>query len=233
MKTNKPSTLKRAVAYFIDILIISILASIMTVMFTDTEKYEAEEQQVLELVQKYTNGEITRNEYLEQYDNLNYELTKASIGVTVATCVMSIIYFVILCYYCHGITLGKYFMKLRIVSNNKKELTIINYFLRSLIVNMVLSNILTIIMIKVLSKSQYLSINTYVQNGISLLMIVSLLLIMYREDGRGIQDFMGNTKVISINNREEDSEEEKKEEVKDAVIVEEKKRGRKKKEGKE
>ena len=229
MKTNKPGTHKRVIAYLIDLIIITLLSGILTVVIIDNTKYEEKENELVELLTKFTNKEITQEEYLETYDNLNYELTKESVGVTVITCVMSLVYYVVLCYYCKGVTLGKYFMKIRIVSNNGKKLTILNYFLRSLVINMILSHALTILLIKVLSKSQFISVYTYVQNALSILILASLLLIMYRNDGRGIEDFMGNTKVINFKD-EELEKEEVKEEVKDAVIVEEKKRGRNKKE---
>ena len=241
MKTNKPSTLKRTVAYLIDLLIITILSSILITVFTDTTTYEKEEKKVLELAEKLTTGEITREEYLEKFDSANYDLTRASVKITAASIAMSVVYYVVLCYFCKGITLGKFMLKLRIVSNNGKKLNILNFLSRSLITNLILSNVVTIVLIKLLSKEQYISVYTYVQNAFSLIMVTSFLFIMYRKDDRGIGDFMANTKVVSISTKdkeiedtaeetERNEEKEEKEKVKDAVIVEKKPRGRKKKE---
>ena len=239
MENKKPSTVRRVIAYIIDLMIITILSGILTVVLVDNTKYEASEKEIMDLVQQFSKGEIEREDYIKQYDELNYEMTVNNLEVTMITCGMSILYFVVLCYFCNGITLGKYMLKMQIVSNNGKKLTILNYFLRSLIMNMVLSNIVTVVLIKVLPKVQFIKINTYAQNIFSIAIVLSFLFIMYRNDGRGIEDFMGNTKVIDLKRyhnendktEKDDVEEEKDDQsgkkdkkIKDAVIVKEKKK---------
>ena len=224
MNKKKPATYKRAIAYIIDLLIVTLLSGILAVVFTNNKAYEKDSEKLMDLTKKLTSGEIDEKGYYEEFDSLNYELTKDSVAVTAITCGVSIIYYAILCYYCHGITLGKYIMKIKIVSNNGKKLNLGNYLLRCLVINMVLSNVLSIVLVETLSKSSFITIYSKVSNGFTLLMLLSFILIMYREDGRGIEDFMGNTRIINIKDEllEENNEQVvEKNEIKEATIVNE------------
>ena len=202
MNKKKPFAYKRVTAYVIDLLIVTLISGILTIVFTDNSAYEKDTDRMMDLTKKYTTKEISEEEYYKQFDELNYQLTLDSVGVTAITCGVSIIYYVILCYYCHGITLGKYIMKIKIASANGKKLNLGNYLLRCLVINMVLSNLLNIILVESLSKTSFLSIYSKVSNGFTLLLLLSFILIMYREDGRGVEDFMGNTKIINIKDEE-------------------------------
>ena len=202
MNKKKPFVYKRVIAYVIDLLIVTLISGILTVVFTDNSSYEKDTERMLDLTQKYTSKEINDEEYYKQFDELNYQMTLDSVSVTAITCGVSIIYYVILCYYCHGITLGKYIMKIKIVSSNGKKLNLGNYLLRCLVINMVLSNFINVFLVETLSKTSFLSIYSKVSNGFTLLLLLSFILVMYREDGRGVEDFMGNTKIVNIKDEE-------------------------------
>ena len=85
-------------------------------------------------MKKATDGEITKEEYSEQYEVLNYYLTKDGVGSSIVNCSVALVYYVVMCFFCQGITLGKYLLKLRIVSANDKELNLGNYLIRGLII---------------------------------------------------------------------------------------------------
>lgn len=203
MNKRKPYVYKRIIAYMIDLIIVTLISGILTIVFVDNTDYNKDTERLVEVTQKLTSGEITQEEYYKEFDSINYDLTKDSVSVTIITCCVSIVYYVILCFYCHGITLGKYFMKIRIVSANDKELNIGNYLLRSLIVNLILSNVLSVVLVKFLSKENFIMYYSKVSNVLTVLLLVSFILIMYRDDGRGIQDFMGNTKIINFKDEQE------------------------------
>lgn len=222
MNRKKPYIYKRIVAYTIDFLIITLLSGLLTLVLTDSTKYEADSQRLVELTNKYTSNEITQEEFKVQFDDINYDLTLHSKGVTIITVSTTLVYCVVMCYFCHGITLGKYIMKIRIVSANGKDLNIFNYLLRSLIVNNILLNSVTIILISALEKESYLNIYPTVSNVFTFLIIITFIFMMYRNDGRGIHDLISNTKVDNIKKGEDSvidakivSEEENKEEGSD------------------
>ena len=221
MNKEKPYFLKRFAAYFIDMIIVSILASIISVVFVNNTKYQNASKELMTLTEKYTKNEITKDEYTKQFDELNYTMTKENVDVTIINCSVGLVYYVILCYFCHGITLGKYLMKTRIISSKDKELNMGNYLLRSLFVNLLLSNILSVVLVSLLDKSSFISIYPKVSNVLTLFMLASVVFMMYREDGRGLHDMISGTRVISTKGIKK-NEEEVKEEVVEAKVIEEK-----------
>lgn len=217
---EKPLFLKRVVAYLIDMILVSALATAISVVFINNNDYQLRTEQMIDLTRKLSNKEITNEEYTKESNELNYYLAKESVGTTAVMASVTIVYFVVLSYFCHGITLGKYLMKLRVVSANDKELNILNYLLRSLFINLILSNLFSVIFVSLMSKDTFISIYPRVNNILSLFILVTILFITYRNDGRGLHDFMANTKIISTKVK---TIKEENEEVKEAKVIDEKK----------
>ena len=111
-------------------------------------------------------------------------------------------------------------MKLRIDSANAKDLNMGNYLKRALFVNMILSNLVSIIFIYTLNKETFITLHPKISSVLSVFLLVTLLFMMYREDGRGLHDLMANTIVISTKELRSDVTVEN--EVKDAKVIEEK-----------
>ena len=151
---------------------------------------------------------------------MNYYLTKEGVATTIVSCSVAVVYYVILCYFCHGITLGKYLMKLRIVSANEKELNMGHYLIRSLFANLILSNLISIIFVLTMDKSTFINFYPKVSNALTVFLLATILFMMYRNDGRGLHDLMANTKIISTKIAK--TKEEIKEEVVEAKVIEEK-----------
>ena len=228
MNNEKPQFYKRLGAYIIDLLVVALLASAIASVFTDTSKSSAVLDKMKDIIEKYNAKEISIEEYQLEYRDLSYDYAVDSSNVTVIMLVVTIVYYVIMSYFCHGITLGKYLMKIRIVGANNQKLSIFNYLLRSLIVNNILSSIASIITINTLAKKDYFVVDEKVSGVFSLLLIVTLIMLMYRKDGRGLHDIIGSTKVVNIDYKEEPIEETKNEEIEEAKVIEEKKEDSKK-----
>ena len=213
--------IKRLVAYAIDILIVSMISSLITsntLINKDFNKYMDTYEKYEEVVDKYEDDKEALNDALEyeaitddEYDikleelnetfdkdnvNYNYKLIKLSIVSTIVSILVILLYFVVIQYYFNGQTVGKKIMKLRVVSNSSKKLNILNYLFRSLILNSVLINTLSIIMVFALSKNNYLIYNEiiYVVNYIIEMAIIFMM--GFNKDNRGLQDYVANTKVI-------------------------------------
>ena len=216
---DKPSFLKRVVAYLIDIILVTLLSTAISMLFIDNTNYKAQTEQLMNLTSKYTSNEITREEYTKQFDELNYYLTKEGVGTTIVNCSVALVYYVILCYFCQGITLGKYLMKLRIVSSNDKELNMGHYLIRGLFANLILSNLISIIFVYSMNKDTFVSIYPKASNVLTVFLLASIIFVMYRKDGRGLHDLMSNTKVINTKVKIQET----KEEIKEANVIEEKK----------
>ena len=221
MNKEKPYFLKRFAAYLIDMIIVSLLATAISLVFLDNSKYQGETEALMTLTKKYTNNEITKEEYTKQFDELNYVMTKDNVGVTVVNIGVGLVYYVVLCYFCHGITLGKYLLKMKIVSSKDKELNLGNYLLRALFVNLILSNIVSVVLVTTLDKGSFVSIYPKISNVLTLFVLATIIFMMYRSDGKGLHDMISGTVVISTKAPKE-TKEDVKEEVTEAKVIEEK-----------
>ena len=215
MKNKKPFVYKRVIAYFIDIMIVSALSSILSLALPKNDTYNTKMDELSKTMEKFQNKEIDKDEWTKAYEDISYDISKASISSSIIIIVVSVGYFVLFNYYNDGQTLGKKIMKLKIVSSNGNPLTINNYVLRSLIINSILSQLISALLLCVLSKDNYLLYGSNAVSALSLISAISFVFAIYRSDGRGLHDLISNTVVISS------IEDEKKEDIKEAVLVKE------------
>jgi uncharacterized RDD family membrane protein YckC len=117
------------------------------------------------------------------------------------------------------------------VSAGEKKINVLNYFLRSLIINDVLLNTISIIFLLTASKTIYNQSNNIIGAIISIIQAIVIFLVMTREDQRGLHDLLFNTKVISTEPVEK-TEEKEIEILKDEEVVEPKIKKQSKSKGK-
>ena len=224
----KPVSYKRILAYLIDIFIVICIATILTMFIPVSEEYTNQMNELNAVLEDYSSGDISETEYLEKFNDISYIVNKESVQVSIVSVVLSTIYFVVLAYYMNGQTFGKKIMKIQVVSANSKKLTMNNYLIRSLIVDSILMNAISIIAILFLEKSSYLKVYDVTSTIFGAIYVVIFAMILFRQDGRGLHDLLANTKVISLNDKKvlneetikEEKKETKKEVIKDAEIIE-------------
>ena len=240
---------KRILAYLIDILIVTLISTLLisnkyininyekyknvyenyneeynnyensikflNESFVDNKITEKEYKKITKYSKKYkdivdnyfVDNKITEKEYNkvikeieEIYSNIqttnNYKLIKYSTVPTIISILTILLYFVVIQFYFNGQTFGKKIMKLRIMSNSNKELTIINFFIRSLLVNEVFINILSVILVNILTKNSYIFYNQIIYIITYVLEISIVFSILIDKNNRGIHDYISNTKVI-------------------------------------
>ena len=103
-----------------------------------------------------------------------------------------------------------------------------NYLIRSLLVDSILINTISIVTILFLEKSSYLKVYDVISTIFGAVYVIIFAMILFRQDGRGLHDLLANTKVISLNDNKvlneepikEEKKETKKEVIKDAEIIE-------------
>lgn len=224
----KPVSYKRILAYLIDIFIVICIATILTMFIPVSEEYTNQMNELNAVLEDYSSGDISETEYLEKFNDISYIVNKESVQVSIVSVVLSTIYFVVLAYYMNGQTFGKKIMKIQVVSANSKKLTMNNYLIRSLLVDSILMNTISIVTILFLEKSSYLKVYDATSTIFGAIYVVIFAMILFRQDGRGLHDLLANTKVISLNDKKvlneetikEEKKETKKEVIKDAEIIE-------------
>ena len=165
------------------------------------------EEYIKELIDSYEDKKITEEEYENIINKSNieyskietdysYKLIKYSSIPTIINILCILMYFVVIQYYLNGQTLGKKLMKLRVVKNKDKELTIFNFLIRSLLVNEVLINICNVIFLLVLSKNNYIIYNQIIYVITYIFEMAIIFTITFDKNNRGLHDYICNTKVI-------------------------------------
>lgn len=161
------------------------------------------------ITSKYEDNKITKGEYKKIVEHLNkeqdkitnnynYLLNKKGISNSIIVLICTFLYFGIFQYLLKGQTIGKKLLKLKVVSASNKNITIINFILRSLIVNEVIFNTISIMFLITTKKNIYTHANNIVGILISISEFLIIYLVLTREDERGIHDLLFNTKVINI-----------------------------------
>ena len=194
--------------------------------YKDSEINEEEYQKLIEnatynemIIFKYDDEKISKGEYKEIITNINknidnvakdyvYRLNKAGVSNSIITIVCTLLYFGVLQYFLKGQTIGKKIFKIKVVSASDKKINVLNYILRSLIVNDVFLNIVSVIFLIVATQKVYTSANEIIGTFISIIEAIIIFLVLTREDQRGIHDLLFNTKVISEETTLEESNKE-------------------------
>lgn len=191
----KATFFERLGSYAIDILLLSVIASLICSGIT-TNSSEASKK-LDDITNKWNSGEITNEVYLEEYGNLMYDYQKGNVIPLAVNTTLTIAYFVIFQYMNKGQTLGKKLFHIKVVDNKtEKPISILKGLLRSLITLGIISSCLNILFIYVLNKNTYFI--PYITIGVIELLfdLVTIIFILYKQDGRGLHDLMANSKVI-------------------------------------
>jgi len=192
---RKALFLQRFVAFIIDMLIVSLIASFITAPFIDAKKEEEQSNKAVELIQKYQNQEISIDEYTSQYKNTSFQLAKASGLTSIVSILISVIYFVVFQTLKKGQTLGKKLMKIRVISTDG-ELSYNQMIFRSMIANSILVDILIFIALLFNSSHVYFYCSIIFESLGYILMFISMIMIMNKNNGLAVHDKLVHTMVI-------------------------------------
>lgn len=203
---NKAYFVQRLAAYIVDIMLITVISSLLTYPFTTNDTVKRLNEQSVEVVQNYVDQKIDLTKYLSQSLDLSFEQAKATGFANIIAIIILVLYFIVFQVYQNGQTLGKRLMKIKIVKNDNSDLTMNNMIIRELINNFILADLIVAI-ITLFGRDFYVYGSIVVEVIQYIIIIATLFMIIIRKDGRGVADFIAGTKVINI------SQEVKEEEV--------------------
>ena len=115
----KPGFFERLLAYFIDLIIVSLIVSLVS--YSLPNKSNDINEKMSTITSEFRSGEIDSDTYLAEYNDLIYEREqsqKLENGIGLA---LTIAYFVIFQYMNKGQTLGKKLTHIRVVDKETKE----------------------------------------------------------------------------------------------------------------
>lgn len=189
---------KRFIAYLIDIIIVGIIITLSSKLLVNTNKIIVLEQQLNEINNNVLNSTFKFKESLIEYAEITKQIDLEKVMVNIVTIIMILIYFVFIPYYNNGQTMGMKTLKTKIEPETGTDLTIKKLMLRNFIINGLLYLSICLTFLYLFPSFIYfilVSILSFIQLG---LVIISLFMLLYRRDQRGLQDILSKTRIIEI-----------------------------------
>ena len=196
---KKATFTNRLLAYLIDSIIVLLVSSIIAIPLT-SKKIESLEKELKTITKEYTNQNIDMNTYLEKTQDLNYQIQKESLSTNVVYLIVSIIYYVVFQYLNKGQTLGKKLLKIKVVNKEGNTPSLYQMILRTFITNQIFTYLVTILLVLLATKEQFLSLYQTLNSLATIFIIVSALMILYTNNLHGLHDKMAKTLVVKEGN---------------------------------
>lgn len=188
---------KRFFAYIIDIFIVLVIANLITMFIPISEKTQDYYKELQTTQKKMYDKEIDVKEYTDIVLEDNYNISKGTVLISLTSIIIYILYFVVYQVYNNGQTVGKKLMKIKVKSITDESLSINTMLFRTLIIYGIAANIINLMLILLLKKELYLSISNTISIIQSLIVIISVFMILFSKQKRGIHDIITKTEVVN------------------------------------
>lgn len=187
---------KRLGAFFLDCTILFFALTFINLFIPTFVDINDLNDRTMEITEKYINGEVTQEKFVEETNEISYLLQKGTYLTTITGIVIYILYFVVYQAYNNGQTLGKKVFKIRVIKMDDNIPTINTLIRRCLIPYGILVNFVLAILILVLNKNIYNTVNVVLTNLHLVVLGISILGMLIKR--RGIHDYLANTKVEEV-----------------------------------
>lgn len=190
--------LERLGAFIVDIFLISMVVSLITMPFSPSKNYEKLTEESSEMIKQYQKGKIDEKTYLSRVNDISYDMARETGLISIIEIFIFALYFVVVQYKYNGQTLGKKLLKIKIEKANQSVLTINDIMFRALMVDLIVYYMITLCLSMFASKNIFL-MGTLVLEIIQYsLLFISAIMILSRKDKRGIHDLITKTQVVKI-----------------------------------
>ncbi len=194
--------LKRLLAYVIDILLVGFIASAISSIevinpYYDNyiEAYEKYSKEMDSLNEDNVFDKIKSEEFVLDYQNvLKYGVYSSAISIT-----CYILYFGGFQKWNKNQTVGKKLMRLKVVNkNNKDDVRLWQYILRTIIVYNLLFNSLSVVVSYMFKGNLFFTTSIITSIIGYVITSVGYIMILFRKDGCGLHDLVSGTKVVEV-----------------------------------
>ena len=180
--------------YLLDVLLIFAISSVISVFIPS--KGSDINKEITALTEKYTNGEVGTETFINEYQDLMYKYQKENYLSTVVSVGLNFIYFVVFAYFNKGQTIAKKLTNIKVVDNKTGERP---KFWQMLVRNMFIYSLLSNVVILILlftSKNNFIYCYMLVGGFDLMFVMITVMFVLYRKDKRGLHDMMACTKVV-------------------------------------
>lgn len=192
-------TFRRIGAYIIDyIFIVLFLTMLNQIRFLNPtfEEYAATYDSYMEMYEDLTVDNVIELVESDEYKQINYDLERYSVSITILSIVVYIAYFVGFQKWNKNQTLGKKLFNVEVADNGDKKVKWWQMLLRTIVVYNILIEILLVICVFVFNVSQFMAVSAILTSIATVIFYVNIFFILFRKDGRGLHDLIAGTKVV-------------------------------------
>ena len=190
---------KRIGAYAIDYLFIFLLLTMLSqIRFLNPtyDLYMDNYDKYLDIMDNVSSENVLDIINDSEYQEVNYNLSKYSVSVSIISIVLYLTYFVGFQKWNKNQTLGKKLFNISV--KNKKDDSSPSWgqmFLRTIILYNILFEIFLIISLYIFNASSYMIISNIITILAAIVFYVNVFFIIFRKDNAGIHDLIAKTKV--------------------------------------
>lgn len=195
----KISVRKRFLAYLIDFFIISILLSTIMVITdqVDNSRVTNLQREINELSEQKLKREISLTNYVSGYSIVLNKINKEQLPIHVGNTLLILLFLVVIPIMLKGQTIGMKIFKIKI-KKDKGKLTILDLIGRNIIISGLGYLLFSILLTYIIFNRYYLIYMLLLSMIQLLLVIISVFMILYREDQKGLHDLVTKTKIANI-----------------------------------
>lgn len=180
--------------YLLDVLLIFAISSVISVFIPS--KGSDINKEITALTEKYTNGEVGTETFINEYQDLMYKYQKDNYLSTVVSVGLNFIYFVVFAYFNKGQTIAKKLTNIKVVDNKTgKRPKFWQMLVRNMFIYSLLSNVIILILLFT-SKNNFIYCYMLVGGFDLMFVMITVMFVLYRKDKRGLHDMMACTKVV-------------------------------------
>lgn len=196
---------RRISAYLIDYLFVFLLLTMLSqirVLNPSYEEYAESYVRYEEIMDDLTVDNAVEIAKSKEYMQVNYDLSKYSVSISIISLVVYLAYFVGFQKWNNNQTLGKKLFNIQVVGNENKKVGWLQLLWREVVLYNLIWEVLAIVSIWVFNYEGYMyasSLLTFIAGAI---IWVNIFFVVIRNDSRGIHDLLAKTKVVE---RDEDN----------------------------
>ncbi len=191
-------TKKRFVAYIIDILLLGFIVLLIN-NFIFKNNTGLLYQNINDISEQLLLKNINLKQWFNQYAVIIRQIDLENSLINLIKLILTLIYFVFIPYINSGQTYGQKIMKLYIKPIQDEKLTLQSLMIRNIIINGIAYLIICLSLIYIFRGVAYFVLISTLGLIQLMLVIISIIMILYRRDKRGLQDIISKTKIVELN----------------------------------
>lgn len=188
---------QRLCAFIIDMFLISMVASVITQPFTNQENIQKlSDEANTTMKEYYKKKKIDVDTYINRTSDISYDMARETVLLSIINIAIALVYFVIVQFKNNGQTIGKKLLHIRVVKQDNSNLTMNDILFRALLIDSILFDMIILCFTVFSNKDGYF----YGVGSIIiiqyLVLFVSCMMILSKNNKQGLHDIIAKTEVI-------------------------------------